>query len=220
MKDLTAQEISDNWNEFISNIDKYILGNRKNQLLDYYNSNQESFILMPASTNKKYHSCFKGGYIYHVNKVVKTCLYLHKLWNMMGDKQNYTLEELIFSAINHDLGKKGDKFNEAYLESTDEWRKDKLGELYNFNTKLSFMTVPDRSLFILQQNEIGVSENEWVGIKTHDGLYDLANEAYLKPYSAESRPRTTLPYILHQADQLASVIEFQQQYQTDNKLIK
>ena len=40
----------------------------------------------------------------------------------------YTKEELIFSAINHDLGKMGDSENEAYVPQTDQWRKEKLGE--------------------------------------------------------------------------------------------
>ena len=54
----------------------------------------------------------------------------------------------------------------------------------------------------------------------HDGLYDTANEAYFKPFTPEARFRTVMPLILHQADLMASAIEFEQQYQTDKKLIK
>ena len=218
---LTPEEIKDNWIKFNENIKKYISGNRQNQLLDFYKKYEDRIALMPASNMTKYHSCFPGGYVYHVNKVVESCIYLHKVWEKMGSNTStYTLEELIFSAINHDLGKMGDKYNEAYLPSDDKWRKDTLGEIYSFNKKLSFMSVPDRSLFILQENEISVTQNEWIGIKIHDGLYDSANEAYLKSYTPETKPRTILPYILHQADLMASVIEFQSQYSKDNKLIK
>ena len=135
------------------------------------------------------------------------------------DTTLYSIEELIFSAINHDLGKIGDSKNEAYLPSTDKWRIDNLGELYTFNTKLSFMSVPDRSLFLLQEYGIEVSQNEWIAIKTHDGLYDPANEVYLKSFMPETKPRTSLPFILHQADLMSAVIEFQQQYQKPKKLI-
>jgi len=218
---LSAQEILDNWNEFNENIEKYITGNRKNQLLDFYKKYEERICVMPASNMTKYHSCGEGGYVFHVNKVVKAALYLHKLWGVMGASQeSYTLEELIFSAINHDLGKMGDMFNEAYTPSTDKWRTENLGELYTHNTKLSFMSIPDRSLFLLQQHEIGLSQNEWIAIKTHDGLYDQANEAYIKAYTPEARFRTVLPHVLHQADMIAATIEFEQQYQTDKKLIK
>ena len=33
-----------------------------------------------------------------------------------------TEEELVFSAINHDLGKMGDEENESYIPQTDKWR--------------------------------------------------------------------------------------------------
>ena len=48
-----------------------------------------------------------------------------------------------------------------------------------------------------------------VAIQTHDGLYDLANEKYLKGYMVEQKPRTSLPFILHQADMMAARIEFE-----------
>jgi len=210
---LTPEQIKENWIEFNGYIETYIQGNRKNQLLDFYKKYEERVALMPASSTPKHHSCFPGGYIHHVNKVIKGSLYLHKLWGVMGcNQETYTLEELIFSAINHDLGKMGDIFNEAYLPSTDEWRIKNLSELYTYNTKIPFMSVPDRSLFLLQQHEIGLSQNEWTAIKTHDGLYDQANDIYLKSFGAETKPRTSLPYILHQADLMAARIEFEQQY--------
>ena len=66
----------------------------------------------------------------------------------------FTTEELVFSAINHDLGKMGDADHEAYIPQTDKWRKDKLGEDYMFNKELAFSAVPDRGLFLLQDNNI------------------------------------------------------------------
>jgi hypothetical protein len=48
-----------------------------------------------------------------------------------------------------------------------------------------------------------------VAIQTHDGLYDEANSKYLKTYMPEQKPRTSLSYILHQADMMAARIEFE-----------
>ena len=48
-----------------------------------------------------------------------------------------------------------------------------------------------------------------IGIQTHDGLYDSANDKYLKGYMPEQKPRTSLPFILHQADMLAARVEFE-----------
>jgi hypothetical protein len=48
-----------------------------------------------------------------------------------------------------------------------------------------------------------------MAIQTHDGLYDSANDKYLKGFMPEQKPRTSLPYILHQADMMAARIEFE-----------
>jgi len=103
----------------------------------------------------------------------------------------------------------GDDNHEAYIPQTDKWRKDKLGEDYMFNKELAFSAVPDRGLFLLQDNNIKYTFNEMVAIQTHDGLYDSANEKYLKGYMPEQKPRTSLPFILHQADMMAARIEFE-----------
>tara|TARA_B100001094_G_scaffold19283_1_gene16479 strand:+ start:844 stop:1611 length:768 start_codon:yes stop_codon:yes gene_type:complete len=207
---LTAEKIQSNWEEFHSNIKKYIKGDRQTQLLAFYTKFQERLILMPAAHKKEYHNAFPGGYIDHVNRVVRCALKQYELWKEEGaDINTFTIEELVFSAINHDLGKMGDADHEAYIPQTDKWRKDKLGEDYMFNKKLAFSAVPDRSLFLLQQHDIKYTFNEMVAIQTHDGLYDSANDKYLKGYMPEQKPRTSLPFILHQADMMAARIEFE-----------
>ena len=87
-----------------------------------------------------------------------------------------------------------------------------MGEMYQFNKKLTYMSVPDRSIKLLVDNGILPTENEWLSIKLHDGLYDPSNESYLKSYMPELKPRTSLIYIIHQADILASRIEFEKEW--------
>ena len=42
----------------------------------------------------------------HINRVVEGSLRLYDMWEEMGcDMTTFTKEELVFSAINHDLGK-------------------------------------------------------------------------------------------------------------------
>jgi len=210
MTKLTANQIQENWVEFMSNIDTHISSPRKEKLVEFYEKYQERIMLLPASHRKEYHSAFPGGYVFHVNKVVRCSLKQAKLWDSEGcDMSTFTIEELVFSAINHDLGKMGDSEHESHIPQTDKWRKDKLGEDYMFNKKLAFASVPDRGLFLLQEHNIKYTFNEMVAIQTHDGLYDLANEKYLKGYLVEQKPRTSLPFILHQADMMAARIEFE-----------
>ena len=210
---LTAEQILENWNKFLSNIDKYITGERKQILLDFYTKFEDRLVMMPASHLNKYHNAFEGGYIDHVNRVVDASLKIYDVWaEFEMDRSTFTIEELVFSAINHDLGKMGDSEHESYIPQTDKWRRDKLGEEYMHNKTISFASVPDRGLFLLQEHGIKYTFNEMVAIQTHDGLYDPANEKYLKSYMPETKPRTSLPFILHQADMMAARIEFEKEW--------
>jgi hypothetical protein len=209
---ITPEQIKDNWDKFLSNIELYISEPRKQLLLEFYTKHEERFIMMPASHKSQYHNCFPGGYVDHVNRVVAAALAFNTVWHEFGMIDTYTTEELVFSAINHDLGKFGDEENAAYIEQTDQWRRDKLNETYMFNDRLEYMTVPDRGLHLLLSNGIIPTKNEMIAIRTHDGLYDESNKAYLMGFTPETKPRTSLVYVLHQADLMAARIEFEKEW--------
>lgn len=209
---LTAEQIQDNWIKFEKTITSYISEPRRSKLLDFYQKHSERFMLMPASHKKEYHNAFPGGYVEHVNRVIAAALEINSVWSKFGVGETYTIEELVFSAMNHDLGKIGDSENESYVPQTDQWRKDKLGEDYTFNTKLEYMSVPDRGLYLLNQSGINYTKNEFLTIKLHDGLYDDANKPYLLSWSPETKPRTSLIFIVHQADLMAARIEWEREY--------
>jgi hypothetical protein len=206
---ITPEQIKSNWDKFLNNIDTYISGERGERLKDFYLKHEERFVMMPASHKAQYHNCFPGGYIDHVNRVVDAALKLDEVWRSFGMIDTYTTEELVFSAINHDLGKFGDEQNASYIEQTDQWRRDKLNETYMFNDRLEYMTVPDRGLYLLMSNGIEYTKNEFLAIRTHDGLYEDANKAYLMGFTPETKPRTSIMYVLHQADLLAARVEFE-----------
>jgi hypothetical protein len=106
----------------------------------------------------------------------------------------------------------GDEENESYIPQDDKWRKEKLGEDYKFNDRIPFASVPDRGLYLLQSHGIQYTFNEMITIQTHDGLYDEANKKYLMTYLPEQKPRTSLPFIVHQADLMAARIEFEREW--------
>ena len=210
---LTAEEIQNNWIDLEETIKVYISEPRRSQLLDFYSQYSDRIMMMPASHKKEYHNAFPGGYVDHVLRVIDCALKLSDVWAEMGvDNSTYTKEELVFAALNHDLGKLGDNEHESYIPQTDQWRKDKLGEDYTFNNKLAFASVPDRGLFLLQQHGIKYTFNEMITIQTHDGLYDEGNKKYLMSWSPEQKPRTALPFIVHQADLMAARIEFEKEW--------
>ena len=209
---LTAEQLQENWVTFINYIDTYISEPRASKLKEFYDKYAERIMFMPASHKKEYHNAFPGGYVEHVNRVIAAALEINSVWSKFGVGETYTIEELVFSAMNHDLGKMGDSENESYVPQTDQWRKDKLGEDYTFNTKLEYMSVPDRGFYLLNQHGINYTKNEFLTIRLHDGLYDDANKPYLLSWSPETKPRTSLIFIVHQADLMAARIEWEREY--------
>jgi hypothetical protein len=210
---LTPEQILANWNTFLGIIETHISSPRKEKLLAFYEKYAERISMMPAAHKKEYHNAFPGGYVEHVIRVVNAALEINKVWvNFEVDSSTYTIEELVFSALNHDLGKMGNEEHEAYIPQTDQWRRDKLGEEYMYNTAIPFASVPDKGLFLLQSHGIDYTFNEMLTIRLHDGLYDDANKPYLMSWSPETKPRTSLIYIVHQADLLAARIEFEREW--------
>lgn len=215
---ITAEQIQQNWDRLIQVIDTFIGDERKGELKKLYLDHQERIMMAPASAKNWHHSAFVGGYVDHVLRVTKCALKLKKLWEEMGTiDDSYTEEELVFAALNHDLGKIGYDApgSEYYTPNDSDWHVKNLGQVYKYNTAISAMKVPDRSLFILQGRGIRVSENEFLAIKLHDGIYDEANKFYYMAGQKETRLRTHLPLLLHHADHMASQIEFEM-WEKDN----
>lgn len=206
---LSAEQIQSNLEKFYANIEKFISEPRATKLLALYQGQEDNLTFSPASSRTAYHNAFPGGYVDHVNRVVECAIKTTELWEAMGATINFTTEELVFSAINHDLGKLGRDGKPAYLPNDSEWHVKNQGAVYKPNTELPFIPIQDSSLFILQSEGIQMSFNEWVAIKTHDGLYDDGNKAYLLSSQNESKLRCSLPLVLHQADEMAARIEWE-----------
>ena len=51
-----------------------------------------------------------------------------------------------------------------------------------------------------------------LGIKLTDGLYDESNKPYFMSRTADSKLKTNLGYVMHQADAMAARIEFEMWY--------
>ena len=205
---LTAEQILEGYNKHLAIISQSITGDRRDSVLSMVESLGENYVMSPASGKSWYHNAFAGGYVDHVNRVVETAVKMMKFWSSMGGTIDFTQEELVFAALFHDLGKIDDGNGVGYIEQTDNWRRDKLNEMYKPNPELDFMMIPDRSLFILQKFGIQVSQKEYLGIKLHDGIFDDGNKPYFFSYNPDSRMRTNIVNILHMSDYMASKVEY------------
>jgi hypothetical protein len=203
------------WDQLLVHINEYVASPRKESLIKMYEALADRVLTAPASSHSTRHNCWPGGYIDHVNRVVTCSLELYAIWNKLGSNtKNFTKEELVFAAINHDLGKVGSSTDDYYVPNDSDWHV-KRGQIYKINPKLQFMKVPDRSIFLLQEFGVAFSENEYLAIKLHDGLYSKGNESYLMAGLPEFSLKTDLPILLHHSDHLATLIEGNLQHQPE-----
>lgn len=210
---LTAEHIKHNLEIFYSNIEKYINEPRRSKLLKLYKDQEDVLVMAPASSKASFHNSFPGGYVDHVNRVVKATIQVMNTWETIGASMDtFTVEELVFAAINHDLGKLGLYGKPRYIPNDSEWHVKNQGANYKPNAELPFLPVQDNSLFILQQHGLELSVNEYIAIKIHDGLYDDGNKAYLISGNNDSKLRSCMPFILHQADMIAARVEWEKEW--------
>jgi len=208
-KQLSEEQISNNVVRFYELINKYIDEPRRDALTSFYMSIELTLATSPASSKISHHNCFPGGYLDHVIRVTEAALVLNNVWDKFGQNKDYTVDELVFCAINHDLGKLGTNDKPFYVPNTEAWQIEKQGVYYKYNTEMPHMRIADRSLFYLQQAGIQINEKEYLAIKLHDGLYEESNKAYYITYTPDYEIKSNLPYILHQADLMASRVETQ-----------
>lgn len=190
-------------------LEKYIESitddNRREKLFKMFEDNKMEFMMSPASSSPNHHSAFPGGLLYHTLNVISGVLYNYTLWEKMGsDMSDITKESLLFCAIVHDFGK-----IDEYTPNDSEWHVINLRKNFKKNTAIRNMRVQDRTLWYLQKYGIEITQDEYISILIHDGLYDEANKFYYNQIDAEYKLNNSMPYILHSSDMMASRIEFE-----------
>ena len=211
MKLLTPEQIHENWVKLINLIKDTFPedypDNRREKLLNMYQYFEDRMCMAPASGKEHYHNAHVGGYVEHVLHVIDCAVQLKKVWVDNGATINFTDEELIFAAMHHDLGKVGDMDKDYYVPQDSEWHRKNRGEIFTHNGELQYMTVTDRAIFLLNQFGIKMSENEYIGLRLTDGLYEEANKSYYISWNPDWGLKSNIAFILHQADSMATHIE-------------
>lgn len=203
----TEQQLEENYNRFIGLIKKIFNNNqdRLEKLLHMYSFDElgQELIIAPASGKLHYHNAYPGGYMDHVMNVCKNSLKMKKLYEEGGGIIDFTDEELLFSALHHDLGKLGDGKNPYYIPQENEWHRKNKNEVFSQNGVIQRMNITHRALFLLQHYEIKYTLNEMLGIMLADGMYEEANKDYYVVYGEEYQLKTDLPYIVHWSDHMS-----------------
>ncbi len=205
---LSAEQLERNFEKLLKIIEVSMSAapEKRDQLLKLHNDWADRIATAPASSKKSYHNAFTGGYVLHVMNVIRGAFKILEAWKAVGYTQDFTDEELFLVALCHDLGKVGNESFDYYVPCEEQWLLKK-GQTYVINPSIQYMKVAERSLMVLHNRGIKLSEKEYLGIRLHDGLYEDANKAYLMSYNEDYELRTMLPHIIHQADLMSAKIE-------------
>ena len=219
MKELTAEQIQSNWNKLRGLITDTFEGERLENLNKMYDYFEERMCIAPASGKEHFHNAHAGGYVEHVLHITDLVVQIHELWSKNGATvDDFTKEELIFAALHHDLGKVGDLAEDYYTPNDSDWHRKNQGMIYKHNPKIQYMTVTDRAIWLLQHFGISMSENEYLGLRLTDGMYEEANKGYYISFMPHKQLRSNIAHILHQADMMASKIEFDEWKRGDHDI--
>lgn len=210
----------------LSNAEKFkeilnSFGDRSERLNKLYDDFGEWIYIAPASSMEHFHNTCPGGYVDHVLRVIDFAEKHYKFFQLLGmETDTFSLEELRFAALNHDLGKIGFPIEgySCHVPNTSEWHIKNQGKLYEINPNMPWASVVDKSLFLLQAYSIPYSWNEFMAIRLHDGVYEEANKQYYLTFSAHSKFRSNIMMCLHHADMLASRWEYERWVKLDKKI--
>lgn len=143
--------------------------NREEQFkrLISFMENETEWLTSPAST--KYHLCEEGGLLEHSVNVAETMLKIKA-----AIAPEITDESCVIVALLHDLGKTGMPGKPQYLINEPSEKQKKYGYKpdypYRFNSELTYLSVPVRSIYLALQH-ISLTEEEVQAIVYHDGQY-------------------------------------------------
>ena len=201
---LDENKIKEDYDRFMSLIEE---DPRSENLKRMYEDLDQELAEAPAAAVQHHHNAFPGGYLDHVLRVYDISVEMTKTFHAFEGELNFTSQELQFATLHHDLGKLGEPSEPYYVEQDSDWHRKTLGQNYKYNNTIQYMSVTDRAHYMLQQYDIKITKNEWLGIHLSDGMYEDSNKSYLKNNMYPYPMKTNIPYIVHVSDYLAMVIE-------------
>jgi hypothetical protein len=205
---LDEKTIQENYIKFRKFINQSFTGERLDRLNEMYDHLEDRIILTPASSFSHFHNAFAGGYIDHILRVTRNAIKFYEMYTELGiNTSNYTKENVVFCALHHDLGKVGNETDNWYIPNESKWHVENQGKIYETNPQMHWMNLNDRTIYMLNHFGIRISEEELIGIKLTDGLFDENNKEYYMQFKASASLKITLPIVLHHADVIAARYE-------------
>ncbi len=143
-----------------------------NEYKEMFEAFAEKYMFCPASSRKDYFAAFPGGLCFHTLNVYKWSQRFAAAMELKPDPNS--IKKVVFL---HNFGKVGSLEEDYFLEQQSDWHR-KRGMLYELNPKLTYMKIPQRSLYLAQEFGIKLSEEEYLSVLLQDGHADDTNAPY------------------------------------------
>lgn len=207
IKELTEQEVNDNYEEFKTLLRE---SNRENieELISYLDSTD--FKYAPAST--KYHGSFKGGLCKHSLEVYYTASNMYNNLFAFNDDDTIKKENIIISCLLHDISKVNtyeESFQNKKVYSENGSKYDELGNYdwvsvkcyrtKDYDDRFVFINHELTSEFIIRQF-IGLTIAESAAIAMHHN--GMGHDSVPSEITGLNMSKYPLALLLHTADLL------------------
>lgn len=146
----------------------------------------DRYFTTPASASKDRHNCFVGGLVEHNINVTKNLLDVNKAINA-----GLSESSLVLVGLFHNLGKIGDlQGNTFYVPTKEAWQHKK-GIMFEFNKEglVDNLSIPQRSIRILNEYGVKLTDEEYFAIVSYEGLYSEANQTNAVMYNKSKLAR-------------------------------
>lgn len=155
---MNERELNDIWTSYVKLSEKITShGQGISKMLDTLG---ERLILCPAEPRNDSPGCGPGGLVSQAITVAKGMKRLNDTFDMGASN-----ESILTVGLFHEIGKVGTLTESYFLNEDENWRREKHGSFYKLNDKISKMSVPERSIYLLQHFGVPLEEEEFLAIR-------------------------------------------------------
>ncbi len=154
---MNERELTDLWTSYTKLVDKIDRGEGLTLMMDELG---ERLLMCPAEPRNDSPGCEPGGLIQQAIIVAKGMKRINDAFEMGA-----STESILIVGLLHELGKIGNLDEPYFIPEDENWRREKLGAFYKPNERLSRMTIPERSLYLLQNYKVHLTEEEFMAIR-------------------------------------------------------
>ena len=147
-------------------------GSRADVIARFLDKHGDRIAVCPSHNLAKRATSAPGGLVEHSLQTFKIA---RKMIEASGTEVNP--ESLAIVCLLHEVGKIGDSEKDYFVAQDSQWHRER-GQVYTYNPDLPKMTHPHRTLFLLQENGIYLTMDEWIAILTQHGTASEENRFY------------------------------------------